>query len=114
MYFITEKGAEELEKWLKLPIESQPIRSELLLKIFMSKDIPVNFIIDNIITFKENLEKKYNEFLKIEDSLKNNKSIDKKKLTLWLLTVKNGQEVVKAELKWCEDSLKLLKEINNL
>ena len=34
VFSITEKGKEELKKWLMLPVEQEPIRSELLLKIF--------------------------------------------------------------------------------
>jgi DNA-binding PadR family transcriptional regulator len=48
IYSITEKGKKELEKWLMLPIEKAPIRSELLLKIFLSKDMPTENIIEII------------------------------------------------------------------
>lgn len=114
IYSITEKGRDELEKWLKLPVESQPIRSELLLKVFMSKDIPVSDIIDNIVEFKERIEKKLLEFLEVKNYLNTNKDIDKKNLVLWLLTVKNGEEMMKAEIKWCNDALKLLEDIKDL
>lgn len=114
IYSITEKGRNELNEWLKLPIEITPMRSELLLKVFMSRDIPVSTIINNITEIKKEFETKLMKFSDIENHLNNNKEIDKKNLVLWLLTVKNGKELAQAEIKWCEDALKLLAEIKDL
>ena len=47
IYTITQKGKIELQNWLILPVEGEPIRSEFLLKIFLSKNIPSR-ILDSI------------------------------------------------------------------
>lgn len=115
IYSITKKGKEELEQWLKLPIKTEPVRSELLLKIFMSKNIPVRDIIKNIQQIKEDCEKEFLQYLNIENLLNNNyKETDRKNFVLWSITLKNGKQGTQAKLKWCEETLQLLEEIKDL
>lgn len=115
IYSITKKGKEELEQWLKLPIKTEPVRSELLLKIFMSKNIPVRDIIKNIQRIKEDCEKEFLQYLNIENLLNNNyKETDRKNFVLWSITLKNGKQGTQAKLKWCEETLQLLEEIKDL
>lgn len=115
IYSITKKGKEELEQWLKLPIKTEPVRSELLLKIFMSKNIPVRDIIKNIQQIKEDCEKELLQYLNIENLLNNHyKETDRKNFVLWSITLKNGKQGTQAKLKWCEETLQLLEEIKDL
>lgn len=115
IYSITEKGKEELEQWLKLPIETEKVRSELLLKIFMSRNIPVKDIIKNIQLTREYCEKEILQYSNIENLLNtNNKEIDKKSFVLWIITLKNGKQDAEAKIKWCEETLQLLEEIKDL
>ncbi|NMM64281.1 PadR family transcriptional regulator [Clostridium sp. P21] len=112
VYSITEKGSEELRKWLMLPIESSPLRSELLLKIFWSKDIPVENIIEKIKTEKEKAEKNLQEYSKVEEILKAQEGReDKKNLLLWLTTLNYGKYDDEAKIKWCEETLKSLEKL---
>jgi PadR family transcriptional regulator, regulatory protein AphA len=113
VYSITEKGKEELTKWLILPVEHEPGRSELLLKIFWSKDVPVENIIEKIQHLKEDSEKMYFQYSKIENSLKESQ-LGKKKLVLWTITISNGKYDADAKIKWCEETLKILEEIKDL
>lgn len=114
VYSITEKGRDELETWLKLPVEQQPIRSELLLKIFLSRNIPIKNIIANIEQIREASEKELSQYTKIESLLVNNKDhIDKKNLALWTITLNNGKLGEEAKIKWCEETIKTLKEIED-
>jgi DNA-binding PadR family transcriptional regulator len=115
IYSITQKGSEELEKWLKLPIEQESVRSELLLKIFLSRDIPVKDIIKNIQQIKEDCEKEIHQYSKIENLLKShNEQNDRKKLVLWTITLNNGEQGAEAKIKWCDETLELLEEIKDL
>lgn len=115
IFSITEQGKEELNKWLLLPIEKQPVRSELLLKIFLSKDIPVKNIIERIQEVKEGCEKDLREYLEI-DNLFNSGKIkgDKKNLALWHITVEYGKQSEESQIKWCEKTIKALEEIEDL
>lgn len=115
IYSITEKGREELKEWLKLPIDQEPVRSELLLKIFLSRDLPVTDLIKNLEQIKENCEKELLQYSNIEN-LMNSRSeqTSKKTLTLWTITLNNGKQGAEAKLKWCNESIKLLEEIDKL
>jgi len=115
IYTITKNGREELEQWLKLPIETEPVRSELLLKIFMSRNIPVRYIIKNIQQIKEDCEKELLQYLNIENLLDtNNKEIDRKSFVLCTITLRNGKQGTEAKIKWCEETIQLLEEIKDL
>lgn len=115
IYSITEKGKKELEKWLMLPIEKDPMRSELLLKIFLSKDIPTENIIEIIQKEKEDAANNLEKYSEIEDFLNSNKiQIDKKNLVLWLSTISYGKHSEETKIKWCEETLKSLEEIKEL
>lgn len=115
IYSITEKGKEELIKWLVLPVEHDPVRSEFLLKIFLSKDIPVENVIEKILKEKEECEENLKEYLKVEEFLKSNeRSIDKKNLVLWLSTLNFGKYDEESKIKWCEETIKSLEAIKNL
>lgn len=115
VYSITEKGREELKQWLILPVEHNPLRSELLLKIFWSKDIPIENIIEKIQKEKEDAEKNLQEYLKVEKILKSQEGHeDKKNLVLWLATLNYGRYDEEAKIKWCEETLKSLETLKEL
>ncbi|MBW6410720.1 PadR family transcriptional regulator [Clostridium weizhouense] len=114
IYSITEKGREELEKWITLPVEQEPIRSELLLKIFLSKDIPVKNVIEKIQKLKEDSEENLKKYSEVENLIKGKNDIDKKNLILWLSTINFGKHDEEAKIKWCEETLNALEEIKDL
>lgn len=112
VYSITEKGREELKNWLLSPIENEPHRSELLLKIFWSKDIPVKNIIENIENEKEECKSNLQHYREVENFLKSNKhEIGEKNRTLWLITLNFGVHDEEAKIKWCEETIQTLKSI---
>ena len=115
IYSITQKGKEELEAWLILPVEQQPVRSELLLKIFLSKDISVENIIEKIKKTKENCDKDLQKYLEIENLFNSGKiQADKKNLVLWTSTISYGRQSEEAQIKWCEETLEALETIKDL
>lgn len=115
VFSITEKGKDELEEWLLLPAEHEPGRSELLLKIFWSRGIPVENIIEKLQQIKEDSEKEIFEYSRVKNSLKtNNDKIDKKNLVLWISTLSYGMHGAEANIRWCEETIKSLEEIKDL
>ncbi|WPC44512.1 PadR family transcriptional regulator [Clostridium sp. JS66] len=113
IYSITEEGKKELEEWLMLPVEQEPARSELLLKIFCSKDIPVKNVIEKVRKIKEECEEELQVYSKIKKLLSSNK-INKKNSILWISTVNFGMHDCEAKLKWCEETLEALETIKDL
>jgi DNA-binding PadR family transcriptional regulator len=114
IYSITQKGRDELKAWLMLPVEQEPGRSEFLLKIFLSKDLPINSVIGKIQKVKDDCEKDLKVFSEIEEVFESgNTGLNKKELILYLSTVKYGRACEEAKLKWCDETMKVLKDIEN-
>ncbi|MGE5398094.1 MAG: PadR family transcriptional regulator [Chitinophagales bacterium] len=111
VYFITPKGKEEYIKWLMLPVEPSSLRSELLLKLFFSSDIPVNNMI-------QKLQAELAEQMKIRDSLDNQvrqlkaQEWDNRKLPVWLSIMNYRKIMSEAETRWCGETIKLLQNDN--
>ncbi len=113
VYSITEKGRTELEEWLKLPTEKQPVRSELLLKLFLSRNLPAEDIVKNMEEIKQQSLKELEQYDLIENLIMSRKDkVDEKTFALWKITLRNGRIGEEARLKWCEESLQTLKEIS--
>ncbi|MDS0525903.1 hypothetical protein NNC19_09460 [Clostridium sp. SHJSY1] len=114
MYSITEKGRVELEEWLLAPIESEPVRSELLLKIFWSENIPAANLIEKLQRIKKESEERISQYSNIENLIKTkNQEVSKKTLVLWTTTLSYGKHAEEAKIKWCEETLKNLEEIKD-
>lgn len=114
IYSITDSGRLELAQWLKLPIDAESIRSELLLKIFLSENIPIKDIIKNIYHMKESCQTKLLQFSNIEQTLNDNTKYNKKNHILWSITLNNGKYSAEARLKWCNETIELLTKIKDL
>lgn len=115
VYSITEKGRVQLEEWLLDPVESEPVRSELLLKIFWSGNIPTTNIIEKLQRIKKESEARLSEYLNVENLIKTkNEKVSKKTLVLWTTTLSYGKHSEEAKIKWCEETLKNLEEIKDL
>ena len=115
IFSITEKGKEELRKWLMLPVEKASTRSELLLKIFLSKDIPVKNIIEKIKKEKADSERNLQKYSEIKELFNSGKiQADKKNLVLWTSTINYGRQSDEAQIKWCEETLEALETIKYL
>lgn len=112
VYSITDKGKEELMEWLKIPADDMKLRHELLLKIFFSKEMPVEDVIDKIkLEYEKNIELlcEYNE---VENMiLKYNQ--DSYERELWLTTLNFGKSYAEMILKWCNNSISSLSELKN-
>ncbi|MBC3796580.1 PadR family transcriptional regulator [Acetobacterium tundrae] len=114
VYSITAKGRAELDNWLLMPVEPEHGRSELLLKIFWSKNVPVEVLIEKFMQIKEVSEEMLVQYAQIENDLKAHKDeIDKMNLVLWISTVNYGKHDSEAKIKWCEETIKSLEEIED-
>ncbi|MEN6348625.1 MAG: helix-turn-helix transcriptional regulator [Syntrophomonas sp.] len=109
IFSITPEGRQEFIKWLKLPVEPNILRAELLLKLLFSNNIPV----ENMI---EKLESKIEEQMRIRDYLDNgeeeikNMIKNERKLKAWLSVIKWGKTISDATIGWCQETIKILEE----
>lgn len=111
MYSLTKDGKKELRLWLGKPVEIQPYRNELLLKIFFGREI----------SFEENFahldraEKNANHSLKIYEFISKSekkKNFRNPNLPFWMFTLDYGIEALKAELHWIEVTKKELLKLS--
>jgi len=109
IYSITGKGLEELNEWLRQPIQYRPPREELLLKLFFSPNVPVENLMEKIRAEKEKYQKLIKEFKRIEIMITTDKKTKSQKgLPLWLTTLNFGKCHGEAVIKWCNQTLKTL------
>lgn len=116
IYSITQKGKDELNQWLKLPIDKAPRRSEMLLKIFFSTHIPAKDIIKRLEEVKNDCTNNLIALRNVEMLLKTDaytKNNSKKDLALWTITVKCGIKNIQAEIEWCNESIEILNSLDD-
>lgn len=109
IYQLTKTGRSELQKWLREPIETVNVRNELMLKLFFGANVAPEISIERIQESRDRVKSRLAQFKKIKAETKQEFS-DSKHLTYWILTLDYGIQHATATLKWCDDSLKLLKQ----
>ena len=115
IYAITGKGCEELQQWLVEPTGRHIGRHETLLKLMFGQQISIG---DNIAQIKRFRERQINELKEIE-ALKENfehQEVDDPNIPFWRLAFGYGEHVNRAYIKWAEEALAALREMegNNL
>lgn len=108
VYTLTERGMDELQRWLREPVEYVVERNELLLKLFFGRHIPVAKNIEHVRTFQELQRRLLEKYENIERFLQGNPD------RLYpLLTLRYGIHRCQALLAWCEETLATLEKLEN-
>ncbi|HUI72644.1 MAG TPA: PadR family transcriptional regulator [Spirochaetia bacterium] len=111
VYRITDKGSRALDEWLRKPVEYHPFRNELLLKIFLARDVPLENVREKLVRERENSEKRLRTLEGIEQMLQNSEPYrSQRSLPLWLVTVDLGKRYSKTQIEWCDASLASLEK----
>jgi len=108
VYTLTDKGLEELRRWLTEPIEHTVERNELLLKLLFGRQISITNNIEHVkqfYTLQEQLLQKYRD---IEVYLKANCADDAEQIYS-LITLRYGILISQALLTWCEETIDRLR-----
>lgn len=101
-YDLTSKGIETLKNWLGQPIEHLPIeRNEVLLKLFFGRYQAQENKVLLLRNYKQELEKRYQTYLSIEQAIINHNTNDEDSI-YWLLTLDYGKRTTKAAIDWCD------------
>jgi Predicted transcriptional regulators len=109
IYFITEQGREELNDWLMQPVEATPLRMELLLKLLLSVDIPVENTIEKLEIKRREENSKLEYLAEVEERLRTGPR-DRKGLHLWLAAISSGQHLASASVRWCDETIAMLRQ----
>lgn len=103
-YAITDAGRAALRDWLQEPTVPRPARNERLLKLFFSARSELAVSRDHLVAFREELLGKREHYGEIRSRLEAVQDAPRDQ-RFWLMTLRNGELQVEAELQWCEEVL---------
>ena len=104
VYSLTDKGREELRRWLIEPVRDQIGRIEIALKLFFGHQVSAADSIRQVDRFREMRNQEIRALRAIEERLKTEQA-NNPNLPYMLATVSYGQHVNQALLDWCEETL---------
>ena len=111
IYPILKKLAKQgLQDWMVQPVDRQIGRHEILLKLFFGQHVSPADNIRQVEHFRK-LQSKNLEEIKATKKVLNADYKDNPALPYWLITVKYGLQVNRAYLRWCKETLAVLKRM---
>ncbi len=102
-YGLTAAGRRALVRWLQTPPEPDTVRNEMLLKLFFGRNLPVAALRAHIEAFRERARRLHAYFADAETAI--GAEVPKAKRLYWMLTLRSGQLVVEARLRWADEAL---------
>lgn len=109
-YAITEKGSKALEDWLRREPRLEPNRSELLLKVFFSKRVPVEIVSSHVLERKRTEERNLARYAKVEEQLRETHA-GHLELPYWLSTLSFGRHRSEAIVAWCDETVRRFSQV---
>ncbi len=110
-YKITQEGVEELKNWLTLPVEYQPERSELLLKLSFGTRMELEDTLSMLEAARQRNALKHEQLSRIHAYyLDNEDAKSKPQYPYWLVTLKYGINSLEASLKWFKETMEFLRD----
>lgn len=110
VYMLTDKGLQELQRWLIEPAEPQVERIEILLKLFFGQQVAVADNIYHVQQFRKLQQQLLQKYQAIEEDTKT-KWADNSNLPYWLMTVSYKLHVTQALIRWCDETLAKLSKM---
>ena len=110
IYSLTAQGEKSLREWLRTPVESQPWRIEILLRLFFGRQMPAAENIRQVEIYRLHKQEELIKLQEIERHLREDHAHDPDQ-PYYLLTVDYGQKVVRACLDWCEQTIASLQKM---
>ena len=108
VYTLTDKGRKSLREWMVQPVDRQIGRHEILLKLFFGQHVSMPDNIRQVEHFRGLQSQKLEEIRTTVKLLKIDYK-DNPALPYWLMTVTYGLHVNRAYLRWCKETLAILK-----
>lgn len=105
-YKITQRGKQELEKWLLEETQLQPVRSEFMLKLLFSTELPKERVLEMLIAYKAVHEKKLEKYLSMKTDLENGSTqISKERIQYVKAILRSGILSCEAVIRWCDETI---------
>ncbi len=110
VYTLTDKGREELRRWLTEPAENQVERIEILLKLFFGAQISVDDNMRHVKQYRELQQQLVQQYRTIEQELKGTYH-DSPNYPYYLATLSYGLHSTQALINWCDETLAMLSKM---
>ena len=108
IYHITDRGRDDLEKWVKTNPELPPIRHKLLVQLSWSDRLTNQEIIGLLEHYCLEIEKKLGTYQSDSTSRNISYGRTKRERFLWDAILENGKLAYKAELHWAKKTINSL------
>jgi PadR family transcriptional regulator AphA len=112
LYSLTAAGRDQLQEWLKLPVEYEVPRSELLLKLFFGAHVPQSVSREHVTAYMQ----VHLDALKMYGAMKKALQRDgagDPQLPYWLMTLNFGRHRSASVVKWCRETVKDLEGLDS-
>ena len=110
VYTLTERGREELVRWLTEPVEHAVERNELLLKLFFGHEVPLASSIEHVRQFRVLLTELLQRYSNIIAYLDEH-CATLSEILYSRITVSYGLHRTRALLQWCDETIELLQRL---
>jgi PadR family transcriptional regulator, regulatory protein AphA len=107
VYSITPAGRQALRRWLEDSTDPQPVRNELLLKLFFGRRGDPGWSKREVERTRRRLAADLERYEKIHERLSREHSSDPD-YEYWLITLRYGERDTRAQLDWCDETLAVL------
>jgi len=111
VYAITEAGYDSLREWLRQPVELQPDRIEILLKLIFGRQLTPGENIQHLETHRQRMTHTNLFFQQLAKNL--GASIpDDPDLPYYLITLDYGIHTTDAIIRWCGKTIEIFEELD--
>ena len=104
MYRILPSGRQALAEWLKLPVEKESLRLEILLKTYFSNFAAPETMLSHLTAFEESHRQQLHLLNLFQQELEGLIDADENHRDI-LRVIDFGQKVNRAYLDWCRDTI---------
>ena len=110
VYHITDAGREKFTDWLVAETDPEPVRNELLLKIFFGPYTDPKHFIRHLERLQEHQECLLQTYARIRKE-KSKEFADDSFLPFEIATLRFGEHMAQARVRWCKETLATLRQI---
>ena len=109
IYAVTEAGYDTLVEWLRQPVELQPDRIEILLKLVFGRHLTTREKIQHLETHRQRMRATNRFYQQLAADLRA-KIPEDPDLPYYLITLDYGIHTTGAIVRWCEKTIESLEE----
>lgn len=111
LYAITDAGYDFLLEWLRRPVELQPDRIEILLKLFFGCHLTPEDNIQHLETHRRRMTATNEQYRQLAETLRESIPEDPN-LPYYLITLDYGIQATDAIVRWCGRTIDSLEELD--